>query len=331
MILMSTSYAINPGWKPLLIDMGADPLRILRRAGLPEDLFARVSDRLSSESYYALWKSIEDEGFAEPVAVCFARALSAEVFDPPIFAALCSQNLHNAAQRLASFKRLIGPMKLSVEPGDRVLRIATQWPTGKKPPAVLGAAEALFWVALARMGTRTSIIPIQVEFAEIPGPVEPYASFLGVSPTQGPGWSITFSSADAQRVFLTANEGMWKIFEPELRQRLADLDGSASTSERVHTVLLKHLPSGRSSMAGVARELGLSTRTLQRYLAKEQTSYQSLLASTRESLACHYLRETEYGAAEISYLLGYDDPNSFYRAFQSWTSRTPEGFRSTCH
>jgi AraC-like DNA-binding protein len=33
-------------------------------------------------------------------------------------------------------------------------------------------------------------------------------------------------------------------------------------------------------------------------------------------------------SAEISFLLGYDDPNSFTRAFHHWTGTTPEAFRS---
>ncbi|MEO1271732.1 MAG: AraC family transcriptional regulator ligand-binding domain-containing protein [Myxococcota bacterium] len=323
----SPTYAINPGWQPLLVDMGASPSRVLRRAGLPEDLFAQAPSRVSADAYHALWLSVAEEELAEPAPICLARALSAEVFDPPMFAALCSENLQHAAERIADFKPLIGPMKLLVEPGEGFLRIRTVWPADVIPPAQLGVAEVLFWVALARMGTRRTIIPIHVGFAEPPSPVQPYASYLGTTPTVDVGWSVTFSGEDARRVFLTANDGMWRIFEPELRKRLADFDRRASTSERVRAVLLKHLPSGRSSMAGVARELGLSTRTLQRRLLKEETSFQVLLATTRESLARHYLRETEYGAAEISYLLGYDNPNSFYRAFQAWTNQTPECFR----
>ena len=33
-------------------------------------------------------------------------------------------------------------------------------------------------------------------------------------------------------------------------------------------------------------------------------------------------------SAEISFLLGYDDPNSFIRAFHGWTGNTPERMRS---
>lgn len=33
--------------------------------------------------------------------------------------------------------------------------------------------------------------------------------------------------------------------------------------------------------------------------------------------------------AEISFLLGFEDPNSFSRAFHDWTGQTPERARST--
>ena len=32
--------------------------------------------------------------------------------------------------------------------------------------------------------------------------------------------------------------------------------------------------------------------------------------------------------ADIAYLLAYDDTNSFYRAFRTWTSTTPDTVRT---
>ena len=41
----------------------------------------------------------------------------------------------------------------------------------------------------------------------------------------------------------------------------------------------------------------------------------------------HYLRRGNLRTGEIAYLLGYEDTNSFYRAFRSWTGTTPETLR----
>ena len=57
-----------------------------------------------------------------------AKAVSAESFSPPVFAALCSRDLLTAVDRLARHKELIGPMRLAhwLENEELVLKI--QWP-----------------------------------------------------------------------------------------------------------------------------------------------------------------------------------------------------------
>ena len=82
-------------------------------------------------------------------------------------------------------------------------------------------------------------------------------------------------------------------------------------------------------MSDVARSLAISTRTLQRRLQEEGTNYQAALNATRESLARHYLRNEGMSVGQISFLLGYESPSSFYRAFHSWTGQTPETARTS--
>jgi AraC-like DNA-binding protein len=117
------------------------------------------------------------------------------------------------------------------------------------------------------------------------------------------------------------------MFEPELRQRLADLGSSVTTAKRVRAALLEGLPSGLVTMEDVAKKLGSSKRTLQRHMEAEGTSFQLVLQETREALARHYLEHAELPVAEISFLLSFDEPNSFYRAFRKWTGDTPERVR----
>lgn len=131
-----------------------------------------------------------------------------------------------------------------------------------------------------------------------------------------------------ERPFLTENHKMWLFFEPSLRQRLADLDRTAGMADRVRSALLEALPAGEVSMQAVSRQLAVSTRTLQRRLQDEGTTFQGTLDALRDSLAHHYLRNTEMASAEISFLLGFEDPNSFARAFQAWTGKTPQTVRT---
>ena len=324
----SQGYAIGPGWKGILAQVGVDSADVLRRARLPEDLLGREDARLSAEALFrfseALDASVPDPGFW----VQLTDAMSPEWFTPPVFAALCSPDLASAVGRLALFKPLIGPMTLDVRDEREGLLLTYRWKdTPLRPPAYMHVLEALFVVKLARLGARQEICPTEVVLPELPRAPHLYEGYLGVPLQRGEAIRVSFSPADAHRPFLTSNPAMWSIFEPELRRRLADLEGDATFTERTQAVLLEALPSGRHTMDAVARRLAVSSRTLQRRLREEGTSFKEVVSTTRERLARHYLRHANLTSSEIAFLLGFEEPTSFFRAFQRWTGTTPETMR----
>ena len=65
----------------------------------------------------------------------------------------------------------------------------------------------------------------------------------------------------------------------------------------------------------------------QRQLAEESVGFQEVLSEVRQALAQHYLRRTDISAGEISWLLGFQESNSFIRAFRNWTGTTPAAYR----
>lgn len=195
-------------------------------------------------------------------------------------------------------------------------------------PPQLAAAEMVFWVALARIATRHDVRPVRAVDPWLPAEHAGLDDYLGVEVHKGQTHAITFAPADANRPFLTENEQLWRFFAPELRRRLSDLQATASVADRVRAALHETLPAGGSSMTAVTRHLAVSNRTLQRQLKLEGTSFQEILATTRENLARHYLGNSTMRIAEIAYLLGYDDTNSFYRAFRTWTGTTPDALRT---
>ncbi|REH46305.1 AraC-like DNA-binding protein [Kutzneria buriramensis] len=321
-------FTLDPSIKALLKDLGVSPTRVLRRAQLPADLFGRGPVELPPEEYFRLWEALDAESGDPDLAVAIGRSISVEMFTPPIFAALCSPDLRTAAQRIATYKPLIGPLHLQLDNGDEGLTISFRWPPDMPPPPLLAAAETVFWVAMARIATRHDIRPVRATDPWIPAEHAGLDEYLGVDVHNGPAHAITFAPADADRPFLTENEQLWRFFAPELRKRLSDLQATASIAERVRAALHETLPAGGSSMAAVTRHLAVSNRTLQRQLKLEGTSFQEILATTREDLARHYLGNSTIRTPEIAYLLGYDDTNSFYRAFRTWTGTTPDAIRT---
>ena len=49
---------------------------------------------------------------------------------------------------------------------------------------------------------------------------------------------------------------------------------------------------------------------------------------TREMLAIHYLRNTDISTNDIAFLLGYQEINSFLRAFAIWTGKNISEYKS---
>jgi AraC-like DNA-binding protein len=323
----SQSYRVNPGWALLLNDLGLNTTNVLRRAGLPPDMLAREHASITPDQYYGLWRAIEEEADDPLLPIHVGQAISVEAFDPPIFAALCSRNLNVAAERVSTYKKLIGPMRLVVTANDHRTTLELQWPRMTIPPASLSTAELVFWVALARIATRADVPALGVTSPYLPADAHAYREYLGVSITWSPEYTVSFSAREASRPFVTANEPMWESFEPALRTRLSQLEAGATMTGRVHSALLELLPAGSGTVQAVARELAVSTRTLQRQLRSEDTSFQSVLNDTRESLARHYLAQGHLSTPEIAFLVGYEEPSSFYRAFHGWTGQTPQRVR----
>ena len=311
----------------VLADLGVRPADLMRAAGLPADLTSRDDAILPARQYYALFETLEQLVGDRDLGIAIAENLSPEVFDPPIFAAMCSPNLQVAAERIAVHKRLLGPLRLRVEADADGMDIEILWTPGNPPPAVLPGVEVAFWVALARLGTRTRVVPQRVVVPQLPRNVGAVQDWFRARVERGDTTLVRFSPLDATRPFLTANAGMWDFFEPELRRRLNDLGDHASLGAKVRATLIELLPAGAGTTQGVAKHLGISTRTLQRRLGEEGVTFQKVLADLREELAHHYLTQSTLSLTEIAFLLGYDNANSFHRAFNQWTGRTPLGVR----
>jgi AraC-like DNA-binding protein len=83
----------------------------------------------------------------------------------------------------------------------------------------------------------------------------------------------------------------------------------------------------RPAVDDIARAMHMSSRTLQRRLQDAGSSYQRVLEEARHQLARRYLHNSVLELNEAAYLLGYEDSNSFVRAFRTWEGVPPARWR----
>ena len=110
----------------------------------------------------------------------------------------------------------------------------------------------------------------------------------------------------------------------ERKQRAQQASIQAKVEQSVLNLLKPEFP----GIIEVASHLNMSSRSLQRKLKLEGSSYSSVIEKIKRDLAMDYLERDDLSISEIAYLLDYAEASSFIRSFKRWTGLTPNAFRS---
>jgi AraC-like DNA-binding protein len=140
--------------------------------------------------------------------------------------------------------------------------------------------------------------------------------------------ALVFRSSDLDRPFATHNEDLLAAIGAQLDTELAARNTRPEVGEQVKHTLKRCLAGKRPTLPHVARELRTSARTLQRRLTDAGITFQQIVEDTRRDLAHHYLKQSTVELNETAYLLGYEDANSFFRAFHLWEGTSPGEWRT---
>jgi AraC-like DNA-binding protein len=140
--------------------------------------------------------------------------------------------------------------------------------------------------------------------------------------------TVVLRTSDINRPFTTYNEELLNILGAQLDSEIEARRASLNVEERVKQALNRSLVGRRPNLQDVAQQLHLSARTLQRRLADAGVSFKKIVEDTRRELARRYLQQSTIELSETAFLLGYEDANSFFRAFHDWEGTSPGEWRS---
>lgn len=134
------------------------------------------------------------------------------------------------------------------------------------------------------------------------------------------------SPADLDRVNPAGDPNLARYAEQFMRS-LPNV-ATASATQDVRRAVRLLLPMHRASIAGVASNLGLNVRTLQRRLEAENVVFAEILAEVRRELAQQYLLNKKCSLTDVAAMLGYGQLSSFTRWFTAEFGASPTAWRA---
>ena len=135
--------------------------------------------------------------------------------------------------------------------------------------------------------------------------------------------SIVFEKKDLNIQVSNSNISMLHYFEAQANTILQELKNDSWYS-KVEKEILKHIGDRDITIEFVANNLNVSVRTLQNYLKNESKKFTEALTDVRKKLSNYYLKNSKLDDTTISFLLGYTEVSSFYRAYKKWHNVTPK-------
>ena len=319
-----------PGRLPAkLQESGIRLSAVLEHAGLPSGLLSQSRVHLTTEELFALWRGIGEVSSDPAIGLYLGTESKPEHFDPIALAALSTSSFGEAMRQMARYKQLSCPEEILHDVDGEEWSIQFRWLLANGgEPAVLTDLCFAWVVCVARHGTGTLLTPLRLELTRPRGHGKALERHFGCSIHYGASRNaIVFRTSDAALPFVTSNAELLAMLAPQLDDELKEHKGQESFPERVRITIQRKLAGQRPKMQDITKELRISSRTLQRRLQDAGYSFQQILEEARHQLARHYLTNSLLELSETAYLLGYEDSNSFVRAFRSWEGVPPAHWR----
>ncbi len=313
-----------------LEELGVSPASVLRQAGLPAGLLDQEKILVSTEELFALYRGLAEASGDPAIGLKLGTEDRVERYDPITLAALSARSLRDALERLARYKQLVCPEALDVDERGDECRVQFRWLLAEETePQVLIDLCFAAVVRIAQRGTAARVDPKRLELRGATRNRRMYeAHFRCPARFDARRNTIVFRRADLDRPFITHNADLFAAVAPQLEAELERAIGAKAIGDQVKGVLKRLLAGRRPGIEDVAKELGLSSRTLQRRLTEDGVTFQQLMQEARRELARHYLQHSSLELNQTAYLLGYEDAHSFFRAFHDWEGTSPGAWRA---
>jgi len=327
---MTDRFRLSSTWAQRFADHQIAVTALLRHAGLPTGLFKQEKVHVTTAELFALWRSVSEMSSDPAIGLKLGTEPRFERNHPSAIAVICSRSLGDALERIARYKQLTCPEEIRIDRKAQDTSVEFFYSEAKEPQPDVLVDLVLSWIlGVGRQGTNVHITPLRIELTR---PVKHRGlleSHFGCRVLFKAGRNaLIFRSGDLDRPFVTHNEELLTIIGTHMESELKARNVNVNVAEQVKDTLRRSLAGKRPTLQDVGRELGMGARTLQRRLTDAGITFQQVVEETRRELAHHYLKQHSVELSEAAFLLGFEDANSFFRAFHVWEGTSPSEWRT---
>ena len=312
---------------------GQDTAALLSKAGLTLNDFRDPAVRLGVATQIKILELASQELEDDILGFRLARSFDLREIGLVYYVMASSENVADALRAAERYSRIMNEgVRLRFDMEGHTATVALDY-VGVDRRGERQQIE--FWVVtlvrICREVTDGRLVPsrLQVKHLRAGMPAE-FRTFFGRDVEFGADRDVISFPVPVALLPLVGRDG----YLHDLLRRYADealvrkAPHGATVRSKVEKTLTTLLPHGRAVAKEVARQMGLSTRTLSRKLGEEKTSFAEILDQLRAALAKRYLEEEQLPVSEVAWLLGYRELSSLTHAFKRWTGMTPRQFRS---
>ena len=306
--------------------LGYDVDRLLAAIGFRRSEADDPDALISCDVCGALFKLASQERPLKNLSVRLAAETSIGTFELLDYLIVTSETVGDGLRQFARYVVLVAPsLRINVHDDEDPIRIEWVGP----PSASFGIEYSVTLVVRnLRIETEDRVRFESVSFRHQPDDVSEIELVLGCPVRAGAAWSGLSMLGDAWHVPLRRRDPVLRrMLESHPRAVPAPSAAPESLAVDVHRVLASRLARGQAEIDVIARDLGMSSRTLQRRLLQQGLTFQEVLDRVRKETAEKSIADSSLSIGEIAYLVGYSEPAAFHRAFKRWTGTTPHTYR----
>jgi AraC-like DNA-binding protein len=302
---------------------------LLAAAALARETVEDPDARLPAGTVMALWNALRERSGDPALQLTAPTILPFGAYRVIDYMVDASATVGEGIGRFARFFRLIADaMRLSIETEGDERRLHLARADGSAVPALYADYVFAALVGRIRMKVRPELRVLRVEMRrDAPAEPAPYARCFQAPVRFGAAADrLCFDSVEWDTPLRNADAALARLLEEHARMLAARLpDNVGAFQAAVRTAVAAALPDTQA--ATVARALHVSTRTLQRRLSVDGTTFRAVSDAARGDLADAYLTDPRVSIVEVAFLLGFSDQSSFNRAFRRWTGVSPGTWR----